>query len=1379
MIASLLKKTVSLLLNAVLIVLLLLAVYVSLGRQLLPYLDTYRDAIVQELSVRLGQPVRVASLEGQWRQFNPLLRLQQVEVGAAGPEDAGSPLVISSLELELDAWASLLTRKLQLKAVTLDSPALTLVEDATGRWQLRGVEAQTDLRMTPDQLLELVSQVGDLSLSNLDFTLQRADGRSRRFERSRLRVQNRGDAHFVHWDIWQDGVIGPLTLAAELTGHQIAALTGSVYVLVPDSDYSDIVSMPLGTSYALDTLTGHGELWLQVDQGAVASVQGNINLGALGLRLPGEVTLSDLATGFFVRRMPEAGWEGWLQNLHFAWGEQRWRESNAYGTFVPAHGLSLGIDVFNVGIASNLVVASEQLPETGRTILQEHNLRGELADLNLEWQVSPQGESATGTDAVRLEANLNDVAVSARGAAPSLWGVDGYLSLEVDTAAQRVSGVAEVDSDRLMFQLPRMFTDIWRYDHLNGRVSMALDLSRGQELTLSSSVIVAESPEATGRVQFSLYNRRTTDEDNASDLELMVGITEADATSKALYLPRAPQVRDGLRNLMNWLNDGVQGGIVRDSGLVFRGSVLPGAQPAEKTLQMVFNVDDGTLRYDPQWPELERLTGNVVINDRNVDISISTGESRGIRFDATTAAIRPNEQGVGNWLSVTGRGTGQTQQGLDYLRETPVTRGFGNYIAPWQGEGEVDLTLNLRIPLGIPGATPEVDVALALQDDTLIIPEFSLQFTDLAGALRYNTASGLSGDALTATLFEQPVTASVSSRVDASRNTHTRVELAGTAGIGQLQAWPRQSAFVVDLLSRARGDMDYLALLEIDQLAETGGQPAASAPQSRLTITSDLNGVSLAYPAPFFKDVGTSMPLQLRLDFLGGREELRLSLADIASMNLGLSGGQIRNGLIFLGQQSEGVSVRRLNANAPGVDVVGSLAHFDFGEWMTALRGPVNAQGSTQAQRGNFASLRTVINAVDVTIADAAAFGQRATDLNVQISSEDRDWKLALSSETVAGEVRVPYAAALPLTVSLSHLRFPAPPEEADGPPFSRSGLVGPPDPQDPIWVAPVDILAGVDPRTFPSMQFAAASVSRGDVDYGAWQFHLTPTSGGAEFTQLLFDTRGIRAGREGEEGRFVWTFDGEQHHSYFSSLLEADNIGAVLSSFGYAPSLESASARFEASLDWPGSPAFFQVESLSGDMELQVRDGRFLQSNASAANGALKLISIINFDALVRRLRFSDDLLRSGLSYEQITGSLRLNDGIVDIVDRLQIIGPASLFQVTGKLDLANQTIDGFLYITLPVSDNIPWMSGIAMLNNLINWQVAVGMFLFDQIFGEQVDSLTSAQYLLQGPWEGLEPRLNQVFGTPDASGNAAGARVAPATGTPADSPSPPLPTH
>jgi uncharacterized protein YhdP len=148
-------------------------------------------------------------------------------------------------------------------------------------------------------------------------------------------------------------------------------------------------------------------------------------------------------------------------------------------------------------------------------------------------------------------------------------------------------------------------------------------------------------------------------------------------------------------------------------------------------------------------------------------------------------------------------------------------------------------------------------------------------------------------------------------------------------------------------------------------------------------------------------------------------------------------------------------------------------------------------------------------------------------------------------------------------------------------------------------------------------------------------------------------------------------------------------------------------------------------------------------------ANSALRLISIINFDAVIRRLRFSDDFLRSGLSYDEIVGQVNLSDGIVTIKDRLQIIGPASLFQVSGTLDLAEQTIDANLFITLPVSENIPWLSGLAVLNNLINWQLAIGVFLFDQIFGEQVDNLTSAQYTLQGPWDGVEPVLYQVFGS------------------------------
>lgn len=1367
MILTLLKKTVALLLTASLILLLILAVYVSLGRQLLPYVGNYHADIETQLSERLGQQLRFANIEGSWRRFNPILTLHDVAISSPQPGGQERLVQLDSLTLELDAWASLLQRRLLLASVAIDQPEFTLEEGADGRWQLFGFESDPAVALNPDEALDLVSRVSDLTLNNLQLTLRRANGQSRTFERSRLHVQNRDKQHYLHLDVWQSEVIGPLSIAAELSGDRVAELNGMLYVLLPDTDYSAILSRELSDGLSLRALEGNAEMWMSISDGQLKSVQGNIDFTRLGLDLPQPYEVEDLVTQFYLRRTDtQQAWELSLRNFAFGWNGLQWQESNLYARLVAGGQFSLAGDRLNLGVSTGMLGASGLLSEEANAQLLDHNPRGELENLDLEWSPNAEGGDA---GQLRLVANLNDVAMSARGTVPAIWGIDGYTELSFDTRVQRLTGFADVDSRRLMFQLPTMFNDVWVYDRVNGRVSIDLDVSQGQLLTLRSSVIVAESEAVTGRAQFSLLTKKATDEESVADLELMVGISRGDISQKAIYLPNAPQVKEGLRGLMTWLDGAILDGTAVNSGLIYRGSVLPSTNPNDRTLQLVFNVEDGTLRFDPQWPVLDSLNGHVLIGDRNVDISVSSGQSLGIDFDSTTAAIRPNEGGLGNWLTVTGQGSGAAQQALLYLQETPVTRGFGNYIADWQGQGEVDLALDLRIPLGIAGSTPEVDVGLQLRDDTLYIPEFELRFDAVNGALQYSSRTGLSGQGVSATLFEEPISVNLLSSVDSARTTITRVEIEGAVEVPQLRAWPKQSDFVVDMLGRTSGKMDYMALLEISQPADPVDGAIAVAPLRRLTIDSGLEGIELSYPAPFKKPADAAMPMHMTIDFLDTREDLRVTLGDIASVNIGLSEGQIRSGLVFLGRQGEGVSVRRLNATAPGLDVLGTLQRFDYEEWMAALRDTATVDVA-DASAGNFSSLRNAIHAVDVTIADAYAFGQNAKQLNVQIASETQYWKLSLASATVEGEVQVPYAEAEPLDVNLSHLVFPAAPlpegPEAAAPRFDLS-LSGPPEAQDGYWLEQerVDILADVDPRDFPYMHFKAADVRRGEADYGNWQLTIEPNESGAVFTDLLIDTRGVRAGKQGEEGRFLWTYDGNAHHSYFSSVLEAGNLATVLSNFGYAPSLESSSAEFHVSVDWAGSPAFFEVESLSGDVDLKVFEGRFLQSSAGAANGALKLISIINFDALVRRLRFSDDLLRRGLSYEQINGSLKINDGIVDIVDRLQIIGPASLFQVSGQLDLAQQTIDGSLYITLPLSDNIPWMSGIAVLNNLINWQVAVGVFLFDQIFGDQVDSLTSAQYTLKGRWEGLEPRLNQVFGTPGAPSAPLGTRPTPGT--------------
>lgn len=1355
MIVTILRKTLSSLIIVSLLILLALAIYVSAGRQLLPYVTDYRSDIELRLSDALGQHVQMGSVEAELQRFNPIVRLENVLFFSGTIDEPGPTLPIESISVEIDVFSSLLSRTWIIANVEVNGSDLTLLENEEGRWQLASLSQESTAPFDADALLTLVSRFRNLTLSDASVKIERFDGREDVFDRARIRLQNRADQHFLHLEAWQDDVIGSVSVAAELSGNRVADLTGMLYVLLPNNDYSDVIAGTYFEDFYLARLLGSGEAWVEIDKAAVTSVQGSLALDYIQLSQANSARRTDIEDASMrykaQRDEQDGSWNVWLTDFGFEWDGQAWSESNFSATVLPGESIDITADHFDLGIAAGIGSYLQVLGERVTAEIEVLNPRGALTNMRLHIGL----ESDTEPLSLALETNLSSVAVSERKGAPAMWGINGYGDMTFDSQLQQLTGMVEMESSEFMIQLPAMFEEPWAYERVNGRVKYRVDLGQGQRIRLASSVIVAESEIITGRAQFATNFQRTEEDELSSELELIVGVSEGDLAKKSQYLPTGPKVGSNTRSVMQWLDTAiVQGKAVR-SGLIYRGSVLQGAIPESKTLQMFYEIEDGSLRFDEQWPSLEQLNGRVTISDRNVDISVDSGQSLDIEFDATTATIRPNEGSSGSMLTVTGRGQGATQQGLNYLQATPVTRGFGRYMADWQSSGEIALNLALSIPLGTPGAKPNVGVALALQQSAIQMPEFALDFTAVNGELYYDSTSGLVAQDMDARLFEQAIKVDLNSTQTQGQGSATQVEIRGSVATDVLRAWPLQSAFVKDVLGRSEGNMEYMARFKIDQQASQNDEPVA--PKLSLSIESNLAGVSVDYPQPFSKESAAELPFKIDVEFLEGGQNLTARLYQIASLNIGLVQGKISKGLVFLGAQDEGMSVRRLNANAPGLDVLGDLATFDLEQWSRVLR---EQQESATAQNSdNFSTLREAVNLIDVNIADAKMFGQSVDSLNVQIQDEPDAWLINLSSEMVAGTVRLPYDAAAGLDVALTHLRLPAPVEPAIDLALDDS------------VIEKIDPLADFDPSTLPKMRFSADQIWRGEAEFGTWQFDLDPLVDGAELSDLIVSARGVQVGKGGEEARFVWRFANGVHHSYLTAGLTAGDLAPVLSAFGYAPSLNSTEAQFNVSLDWLGSPANFGVSNLSGDVDLRITEGRFLQGGAGgAANGALKLISIINFDALVRRLRFSDDLLRSGLAFETVYGSMTVENGVVQIIDRLQIIGPASLFQVAGSLDLAQQTIDGSLYITLPLSDNIPWMSGIAVLNNLINWQLAVGVFLFDQIFGDQVDSLTSAQYTLKGPWEGLQPELAQVFGTPTngATGGSRGTNVQDAPVTP-----------
>ena len=234
-----------------------------------------------------------------------------------------------------------------------------------------------------------------------------------------------------------------------------------------------------------------------------------------------------------------------------------------------------------------------------------------------------------------------------------------------------------------------------------------------------------------------------------------------------------------------------------------------------------------------------------------------------------------------------------------------------------------------------------------------------------------------------------------------------------------------------------------------------------------------------------------------------------------------------------------------------------------------------------------------------------------------------------------------------------------------------------------------VDVLAQLEPRQLPPIKFSTDEFLIGDRPYGSWQFTLDPNSSGAAFSDIILDFRRLRLNLDDLEAEaendeaissyfcyFNWHYYGVDHCSELAGSLYGNNMADILAANGYAHRLESDKAIFLTDISWPGSPAIFAAENLSGNILFEVEDGRFLQGAGAA--GALKLISILNFDPIMMRLRFSDDLLRSGLTYDEITGQLSLDDDLVKIDDRLVISGPSNLYQITGELDLAEETIFG-----------------------------------------------------------------------------------------------------
>lgn len=1295
----------------------LLAVYVTVGRLAMGVLTYRTDAVAAQVSQALAMEVTIGSLHGSWSWFNPALEIQGLRFTAAQTAEPRTHSVAAA-RLSLDPFRSLLARKAVITAVIIDGMDLELRQNANGGWSLAGMAGGN-----PDiarRLQNFILDIKLLAVRESTLSVQPLDAAATTLNSLDMTLENAGGSHQLQAQVRIGDHAQLSQIALTMQGEPGIDFTAKAY-----ADLSGLELLPFAADYlpagwVLQAASVDAQVWVDIDQAGVQAIRGefmNMQVQAAENAGTHEIDLQNASAGFALSRVAEHAGENpeWLlamQDIALEWQQAPWQVPSLQLQFTANGGGEFTLRTSQLDLAMLEQIAGSALPLPARAAnaLQTLSPRGLLNNVTIT--AALDGSFANG---FLLRGNLQDVAVDAWQGAPSGSGINGYV--QVDSKG----GFVELDSQDFTIQLPQLFAQPWHYDHINARVGWQLD---NGDVQIQSSIIDLENASLRGRVQFELYNTRNSQNARESDLSVLVGMLNMDVAARSAYLPILPS----LRQTMAWLDAALQDGQLSNNGFILRTSTLRGAPPAAKTTASWYNIENGRLEFLPQWPALEGIEGHVEARDADVDVSTTAGSIAGMQLQPTTATVRPVATG-GSLVTVHGAATADTATGLDFLRTTPVHDNIGTFLDNWQSSGSLDIGLELAIPLGANPDPDNIDIVVQSTGSEIFMPDYALGIGAINGEVTYSNTKGLNATALSARLFDAPLEASIATLGTNASDREIRISGAGRVSMTSLQMWPGQSEFVSKLLGFMPGNFDYSVDLTIPSAANT----ATNA--TRLELRSDLVGVANLLPEPMRKDEDDPASLQLSLAFSEGQDTLNVRYSDFLSGQIVLDGDGIQRGQLFFGDLNRNFNIRQSDANAPGLLINGNIGTFNFEEWKTVA-------DSFNTGVSNSRALADYLRLVDINSGKLQIFGQELEAINVQVRRENDSWLIYAENPLVAGNFVLPDASDAPWLVNLDYLRFPPRPE---------------PDPEAAVEEE-VDLLEGVDPAALPAFNFSTRELSIGPNLLGAFAFEFRPRAGGAKIADFTMNAADAHITNLAETGGadIDWRYANRMHTSSFDGLFAAGNLAQVLPAWGNDANVESETARFGGNLQWSGSPVAFSLKKASGQLEMHITDGRFVDIEA----GSTKVFGALNFDSLVRRLQLDfSDLFQSGFAFDTIDGNMNFNQGVVTTNDVIRIMGPSSNITINGEINLPMQTIAADMQVQIPLGQNISMLAGM-----LGAWPIALSTYIASKIFQEQMEDFTTIIYRLDGPWDAPEAGFEPP---PEA-------RVLPGSESPAPNPSP-----
>lgn len=914
------------------LLIILAGVAVGLMSLLLPFDGLYKDRLVQFLEQQWQMQVTVGEIDGSWQGYGPRFLLQDLSL------QGEQSLQLKSAQIQLNLYQWLIPGGERGIDLSINEAELAMIQTGA-QVSIKGRKDEQKLTQTLDRLL----QAGALRVQALKLNFLNAQDEP---------IVSDVTADFLLQQGERQRGLQLLIKEADQQELDIRAVTDRGRQIMKSAQwYVRFEEISLGflqPFLAVENLPDariNGELWVTTEDGVITNATGQWHWRQSEPDLSFDLTmhyLGDAHNGFNEWQISQV-----LMNKQrfadFAF-QGRWQ-----GDVVDYQSQSIPVPWLSHLVINSLL---PNVDDQQRTTLI-NNSRGVIDRLHFSYDYQQQQLKQLTADFSDAGTAMQDLTVSGLTGQYRFQNRQSHLQIDSRDGALVLPKVfrGAVGWQRLLMQLG--------YDPVNKQISINQLWCDCSDFRLDANAVV--------RLDEQPY------------FQVSSHITDVHVSQLKNYWPHQVWKPDTLA----WLDQGLLGGTVSRARLTAAGEILEDTfKNGRAFLQAWAQVDDATVRFNPEWPVVNNVSAAVDISDHSIAINLAQAVTRDIDVQSAQISI-PDFSDVEVVADIIARSHDNGL--LNYLSLTPVAADL-SLQQDIHLQGQQELSLSLRIPI------EDGDGFLVAPQGHVRLIHTELQWQDL---LLSDINGRIKLDGFT--LKPQQLKAQLAGRdtvITGAINTRK-------AGTGQ-----------VDL--RLLGDYSILDWFSFNQTPEVMSGISAwqiklksNQDQVKLEATSDLLGVSLLLPPPLNKSAETPKKLTVICDIPCDQGSVLINynheiMAEISADNQKFSVNRIH----FGAEDDSGDKVQ----------ISGRIHQLNLDQWLELAKNWQMAETQNAQQK---------LLATEIEVEQLVFMSRSWSEVNLSLQDEADGLLIHIDSAAVKGRIKVANdLQRRGITVEFDHLHW-------------------------------------------------------------------------------------------------------------------------------------------------------------------------------------------------------------------------------------------------------------------------------------------------------------------------------------------------------------------